>query len=278
MRPVRWFDTLTHAMRTRGRSRLTTRDWVLVLLCTAVAVAAATPDDPCTPPGAQVQIDGYQTRSIEGWTVHVNAKLLAEQSAQTNKAIELLTAQLKEIVRVVPAPAVGHLRQVPLWINPEYPGKPPGAEYHPDAGWLREHGRDARMAKCVEFTNVRIFPAECRRMPCFVLHELAHAYHDQVLGFDDPDIIAAYKHAAASKKYDAVERFNGEGPNTVERAYAMTNYKEYFAESTEAFFGRNDFFPFTRDQLRSVDPEMFNLLARLWGVPGAATKPIDART
>jgi hypothetical protein len=244
-------------------------NWVqiqLILLCTTIPLAAATPDAPSTQPRHETQLDGYQTRSIEGWTVHVNSKLLAEQSAQTKKAIDLLTSQLKEIVRVVPAPAVAHLRKVPLWINPEYPGKPPGAEYHPDAGWLREHGRDPRLAKCVEFTNVRIFQVECRRMPCFVLHELAHAYHDQVLGFDDADIIAAYKRALESKTYDAVERFNGDGPNTVERAYAMTDHKEYFAESTEAFFGRNDFFPFTREQLREHDPEMFKLLARLWGV------------
>ena len=66
------------------------------------------------------------------------------------------------------------------------------------------------MAKCVELTNVRIFAAECRRMPCFVLHEMAHAYHDQVLRFEDSDIIAAYQRARDRKSYDAVERFNGE--------------------------------------------------------------------
>jgi len=222
-------------------------------------------------PTTRPQIDGYETCSTEGWTVHINFKLLSEQPAKTNKAIELLTAQLKEIVRVVPERPVAHLRKVPLWINPEYPGQQPRAEYHPDAGWLRDHGRDARMAKCIEFTNVRIFEAECRRMPCFVLHELAHAYHDQVLGFDNAEIIAAYQHAMASGSYDAVERNNGDRPKTVERAYAMTDHKEYFAESTEAFFGRNDFFPFTREQLRRHDPEMFRLLVRLWRVAGPTT-------
>ncbi len=46
----------------------------------------------------------------------------------------------------------------------------------------------------------------------------------------------------------------------------MTDHKEYFAESTEAFFGRNDFYPFTRDQLREHDPEMYRLLMKLWQV------------
>jgi len=40
---------------------------------------------------------------------------------------------------------------------------------------------------------------------------------------------------------------------------------EYFAESTEAFFGTNDFYPFVRPELREFDPEMFNLLTKLWG-------------
>ncbi|MFM7555866.1 MAG: hypothetical protein ACKPAH_11315 [Verrucomicrobiota bacterium] len=40
---------------------------------------------------------------------------------------------------------------------------------------------------------------------------------------------------------------------------------EYFAESTEAFFSRNDFFPFNRSELQQHDPAMDALLVRLWG-------------
>ena len=61
--------------------------------------------------------------------------------------------------------------------------------------------------------------------------------------------------------------FRSGRPRTVERAYALTNAQEFFAETTEAFFGRNDFFPFTRDELRRHDPETFALLAKLWGAP-----------
>jgi Mlc titration factor MtfA (ptsG expression regulator) len=124
------------------------------------------------------------------------------------------------------------------------------------------------MVKGVEFTNVREFEKEMKRMPNFALHELAHAFHDRVLGFDQAEIEAAYEHAKTSKRYDLVERWHGDGrPNTHERAYAMTDAREYFAESTEAFFSRNDFFPFTRQELQQHDPEMFNLLQRLWSVP-----------
>jgi hypothetical protein len=47
----------------------------------------------------------------------------------------------------------------------------------------------------------------------------------------------------------------------------MTNEKEYFAECTEAFFGANDFFPYNTEELKKHDPEMFEVLKQVWGVP-----------
>jgi hypothetical protein len=209
----------------------------------------------------------HQTNRVEGWTVLVNERLLVEQRAATEKALELLRGQLQEIVRVVPAPALRKLREVTLWFSPEYPGVKPRAEYHPGVDWLREHGRDPAMVKSVEFTDVKNFEAESHRMPNFTLHELAHAYHDRVIpdGFDNQEIQEAFQRAKAGKSYDKVERWFGNGrTNTFERAYAMTSPQEYFAESSEAYFSRNDFFPFTRDQLKQHDPEMEQLLGRLW--------------
>lgn len=206
----------------------------------------------------------YADRTISGWTVHVSTGLMAEQSAEVEKALQLMQAQLDEIVKKVPAAAVAELRKVPLWISPEYPKTPPRAEYHPNAGWLREHGRDPQMAKGVEFTNVRIFEAECRRMPNFTLHELAHAYHDRVLGFEHAEIQAAFEKAQAGGKYERVQRQDSEGRRRLDRAYAMTNAKEYFAECTEAYFSSNDFYPFNREELKAHDPEMFALLGKVW--------------
>ena len=78
------------------------------------------------------------------------------------------------------------------------------------------------------------------RFDAVVLHELAHAYHDQVLGFGHPEVRAAWERAAEGGTYDAIARNNGR----TERAYAITDHKEYFAELTESYFGTNDFFPF----------------------------------
>jgi hypothetical protein len=223
----------------------------------------------CCPPA------GHEIRSMAGWQVHVSKRLLQQEGPATARALELLKVQLEEVVRVVPKPAVTRLQQVPLWFSPEYPGVRPTAEYHPNRQWLCEHGRDPALAKAVEFTNIRLFEKETRRMPFFAFHELAHAYHDQVLGFDNTEVRAAYEAAKKSGRYDKVKRWTGE-KITEERAYAMTNAKEYFAESSEAYFGRNDFYPFTRKELEEHDPQMYDLLERLWQCRAEPTAPTSS--
>jgi hypothetical protein len=239
----------------------------LIVVLYSLAQSVCWPSDALLGRAATETTTNRVTRVIAGWTVHIRRELLTNETKATERALDLLKGQLEEIVSVVPADAVAELQEVRLWFSPKYTNAPPLAEYHPGAGWLRDHGRDPVMVKGIEFTNVRIFEAESRRMPNFALHELAHAWHDRVLpdGFDNREIRAAFKDAKASGKYDRVERRSGnEKPAALEKAYAMTSPQEYFAETTEAFFSRNDFFPFTRDELKKHDPEMFGLLQKLW--------------
>ena len=93
-----------------------------------------------------------------------------------------------------------------------------------------------------------------------MLHELAHAYHFRVLGVDHAGVKAAYKQAMERKLYDQVKYHNGK----TMKAYAATNEREYFAELSEAYFGKNDFFPFNRDELRRHDPAGFKLMEATW--------------
>lgn len=241
--------------------------FLLVLFTGLCAVQAAEPK-----PFSRSAAILRETREISGWQVYLDKKLLETEAQDTARALDGLKQMLDEITRVVPAPAVEELKKVPLYFSTAYKPGRSGAEFHPDAGWLRDNGRDPAMARGVEFSGVHDFEAEMRRMPNFALHELAHAYHHRALadGFANAEIKAAYQRAIASGSYERVERSFGEGngrPNTFERAYAMTNPMEYFAETTEAYFTRNDFFPFTRDELKKHDPEMFKLLEKLWGTP-----------
>ena len=234
-----------------------------VLLPCLTGLLATLPAQP-----AEIQASpAPQSRTIEGWTVHVSQRLLREEKAATERALDLLAVQLREVARVVPPKAVMELRKIPLWFSPAYPGVRPTAEYHPDAGWLRQNQRDPAMARAVEYTDIPDFSREMGRMPNFTLHELAHGFHDRVVpqGFGNEAIRNALEKAKARGLYERVEQRLGQGRNSTARAYALSSPMEYFAECSEAYFSTNDFFPFTRDQLAAHDPEMFELLGRLWG-------------
>ncbi len=214
------------------------------------------------------KVAGHETMEVAGWTVHVSAPLRAADPAAMDEALRLLERQLREVARIIPAGPLADLRKVRIWMSPQPAGFRPTGEYHPDAGWLRNNERDPAMAKAIQFTNIPQFAAETQRMPAMVLHELAHAYHDRVLGFDEPRVRAAFADAVKAGRYERVlESSSGQQ----RRAYALTNHKEYFAELTESYFGVNDFFPFHRAHLREHDPAMARLLGDLWQVTPRAT-------
>lgn len=219
--------------------------------------------------------DKHTTFSTKGWTIHLNDQLKRDDPKAVKTMLNILDKQLQRVVDVIPPKALKHLRTVSIWINPPYEGKRGGAEYHPDIGWLKNNGRDPAMAKAIEITSVSIFPFSNKRMPYLLLHELAHAYHDQVLQFDQPEIRKAFEQARDSKGYDRVKRFNG-NKIVMDKAYAMSNHKEYFAENTEAYFGKNDFFPFNQKELKAHDPKMHDLLAKVWGVKNTAAARPDS--
>ncbi len=216
---------------------------------------------------AESGAEAYDQALIQGWTVRIHRQLKGENPEKLKKALELLEAQLKEVVQVVPPMAVQELKKVTIWLSPEYKGIPPKAVYHPSRQWLVANNRLPEMARAVEFTNVRIFEEESRRMPNITLHELAHAYHDRVLkgGYGNAEIIRAYEAAKESGKYEQVEQRFGNGRSVKTRAYAMTSPMEYFSESSEAYFSTNDFFPFNREELVQHDPSLVPVLKELWG-------------
>jgi hypothetical protein len=192
----------------------------------------------------------------------VNKRLLEkEQRALGEQTLKLLGDHLYRISRVVPDKALGRLRKIPIWVELAHP-RHPCMCYHPSAAWLREHDMNPKKAGAVEIANAKNFLSWTHAQPWMVLHELAHGYHHQVLGFEHAGIRKCYEKAVASKSYDSVLHIDGHK----RRAYALTNDKEYFAELSEAFFGTNDFYPFVRAELKQHDPDMFALLEKLWGV------------
>lgn len=248
-------------VRTRAASRLAFGIWSLVFVWSlgfgvwSFCQAA----EPVSRAASFVPSTKYATTRVAGWTVRVNRELLTSQSELGSNALALLAVKLREITNTVPPHAAEALRRVPIWLGVN-DGHAPCAEYHPSKDWLVNHGYNPDKAKCVEIGSARKFIDWTPKQPMMILHELAHAYHDQVLGFEEPRITAAFEKARSARSYESVERNNGRS----ERAYALNDHKEYFAEATEAFFGTNDFYPFTREELRKHDREIHDLLAEVW--------------
>jgi hypothetical protein len=209
----------------------------------------------------------YIKRSMQGFTLYIHPKALQHEQ-ETGIALKLLEEKLSEIVRIVPSDRVQRLRQFAFWI--EWEGRFPTAMVcHVSAAWLRENGHNPDKELSVEMVHPPKFVKwTTEDQPMMVLHELAHAYHFKFLTRQNPDILKAFENAVKSGKYESVPYVRGQKL----RAYALTNDTEYFAELTEAYFGRNDFYPFTREQLKEYDAEGYALMERIWGKPKEESK------
>lgn len=202
-------------------------------------------------------------REVEGWQVDVDPALFSEPHAQVGaQALAALGNHLQRVKFIVPAERVKQLQHVRIWLELKHP-QLDRMQYHPNRAWLVANGHDPRLAKHVHIpVAAQLFARNMwAQHPYVVLHELAHAYHDQVLSFDQPEVIAVYDAAKEGGLYEKVLSHTGQ---TVQH-YGMNNHKEYFAESTEAYFGVNDFYPFVRAELKTHDPRMFALLEKIWG-------------
>src|SRR5665213_2538506 len=201
----------------------------------------------------------YEPRAMAGFTVLVNRKALAHE-ATTREALDLLEEKLAEVGRILSPEQLKPLRRVRVWV--EWEQTAGAAQYHVSADWLQSHGYNPEKAGDMEISNVAHFIQWTRdAQPMMVLHELAHAFHNRVLGSDYAGIRKAYEQAVKDKRYESVPYVSG----GLKRAYALNNEQEYFAETTEAYFGVNDFYPFTRPELRGFDPAGYRLMEEVWG-------------
>ena len=221
---------------------------------------AKTPD-PAKPPPA-VRFDPV-LRELEGWKVRIEPALVdGEQREEGGKALAMLANHLQRIKILVPAGPLAKLQTIEIWMEHDHP-RLKSMQYHPSRGWLVDHGYDPRLARKVHITQARelLSRAQMLKHPAMVLHELAHGYHDQFLSFDHAEILAAYNKARESGSYTNVLLYTGQKV----KHYGLTDHKEYFAEGTEAYLYRNDFYPFVRAELKEHDPALHEVLLKVWG-------------
>jgi TolA-binding protein len=229
------------------------------------------------------KLTDFRTLTIEGFTVRFNEQVISKSNEYERlNPIALIGEELQQIAGVVPAQQLQELRRVQIWVewdrvdsdNPQAV-----AVYRTGTGEaMRLKGLHPQKAGAIEVVSLYRIARSKRQAggnPSNVLlHELAHAYHDRVLGIDNQAIRAAYKQAMERKLYEQVRDFTGRKL----KAYATTNEYEYFAELSEAYLFKNDFYPFERLELSQHDPIGYTLMEQAWGTLTNANRLAKVKT
>ena len=201
----------------------------------------------------------YQQRIVEGWTIFISSAYIEQTLLPV---LTVLTRKLKQARTSLPPSAIETLQDVRLWLEAS-DWRHPKTAYHPDARWLSCHRMNPDKAGDIQ-TSAEIVPWSDEQ-PAMIIHELAHAFEEEQV-MRDPDraelLKSAYQEAEKSGQYESVPRRGG----GKDRAYALTDVHEYFAELSEAYFGENDFYPFNQWELKTFDPKGFEAIESLWNV------------
>ena len=205
------------------------------------------------------EIGTYETVPVGDFVLKISPAITGGHPKERGQLIDLMTRQAAQIQAALPAATYTKLKGATVWAH--WDTIKLGMAYHPDAGFLRKAGIPAELHRGVEIQNLRNYlDWTTGPQPWALLHEFAHKYHHEVLGPNHEEVRKCYESAMARGLYRSVSHVSGKK----EVAYATADRFEYFAELTEAYFGKNDFFPFTREELRRHDPRGFALMEACW--------------
>ena len=147
-------------------------------------------------------------KKLEGWTIKVDPKLLKKEHKEFKKEVfKSLANHLQRIKYILPEAKVKDLQKLPIWLDYHY--EPLSSmQYHPGATWLRANRHDPRLVKHVHIPRAKALlnRGQWAKHPYVILHELAHAYHDQVLesGFKNKPVADSYNEIKKNGSYDKV--------------------------------------------------------------------------
>lgn len=207
----------------------------------------------------------FEEYEIRGWKVHIEKTLKDE----LDRIIVKMEEGFDNFIDSVPSDLLTELRKTAFWVSQEnnYPLREADnggtIAFHEDVNFLIQHELDTRMVQGVHVINpIAVFYTNeiLSWGPYVFLHELAHAY--EFKNRQRLNVIQHYNAAMDKGLYTNVP--TREDPDVMGPAYASVNEKEWFAELTEAYFGVNDYFPKTRDELKTYDPESYDFIEKAW--------------
>ncbi len=205
----------------------------------------------------------FRTQVVRGWILRVHKDLRDEKRERIAERLETrLREDLDELNRRIPRTALRDLHAVPIWVhwkNPAAEGDAAVARYHASREWLFHNGRNPDKEKAIEIPDAERYLESRKDRPFALLHELAHAFHHRVLGFDNERIGKTWKKASK---------------NTLLKGHpGLADEKEFFAEFSLAFLAKSPYFPERRAQLYGQAPEVYRLMREVWEEGRERPKP-----
>lgn len=241
--------------------------------------AASTPDEAF--PRSELRPDkpaipGYFARKIHGFNVLVSRMAYDQSDELDRRPLGYLETEFARIAELLPPDKLKALARVMIWVEWDHTIpediRTYGVYYGGAGEGLYAKGVDPRKARSVCLLSLKTaykLRAEGKSKKLVILHELAHAVHDQYIGLKNPVVANAYDQAMARRLYDKVRHID----LTEREGYAATNEAEYFAELTCAYLDRLDYTPTNRDELKEHDSVGYELMMKTWGTP----EQIEAR-
>jgi hypothetical protein len=246
-------------------------------LCSTVAegTRSARAEERKTPqPPPQKQVDyrkparEYKTVTIDKWTVFVEKQLLSESPVVAKQAQLRLKAMLAKALAALPEASRAGLRKLPIYLlygpKAKGGGRDNGLEYFQKDAPKYHKKLDPRWGSCMVIycadNYVRISDFWALKA---LVHEFAHAYHLEQWPEDQPDIFRAWDNAAKQGLYRNVKDDSG---RAIDKAYALVNQLEYFAELSCMYFIGCNYQPFNRKELKAYDPRGHAMIQKMWRV------------
>lgn len=219
-------------------------------------------------------VAGYKTHKIEGFTFLISEEALGQDvSGYEKKPLEALQMECAALVKVLTPKTVDLMRGLTIWVEWDEQvklgngrgGNSLAVYSGGDAAQMAREGKHPLRAKTITIHSLKLLTQgrqpKTDRGDCVLLHEFAHAVHDQMLGFNNPAIKNAYQQAMERKLYDKDQ-------------YVATNEHEFFAELSCAYLDKLRYFPYNRADLKKHDPASYKVIETAWA--GAAKKDVPA--
>jgi hypothetical protein len=201
----------------------------------------------------------YMVENVSGWDVIVEDTIWLERPKLTREILETVYQSLSQIALTLPENAVEHLRLIPIYIT-DTKSSGRAAHVHRSEGWLRAHGEDEEKVDAVDVCDPDLLRPYLNDQPWMILHELTHAFEQRFSTAEERDQLRQlHQQVKDAGKYGQVPYLHG-----MRQSYAATDPHEYLAESSEAYWGRNDFFPFDREDLKKYDSNMYEFVEEFW--------------